>query len=108
MSPQLEGFAPYDIGDLQLSDFFSDLDKIAVFEYCKDSNDNDAGDKADYYFFLKRHDLEFRISIPKSSDKKLNRLMCLSLRAPERCVAISLKKMRLLRFTRNDNPYRWI
>ncbi|MBM4137325.1 MAG: insulinase family protein, partial [Nitrospira sp.] len=32
----------------------------------------------------------------------------MSLRAPERCVAISMKKTRLLRFTRNDNSYRWI
>jgi hypothetical protein len=32
----------------------------------------------------------------------------LSLRAPDRCVAISLEKARLLRFTRNDNLHRWI
>jgi hypothetical protein len=45
---------------------------------------------------------------PKSSDNYANALYSLSLRAPEGCVAISLEKARLLRFTRNDNSYRWI
>jgi hypothetical protein len=46
--------------------------------------------------------------ILRSIDKRLNCSMCLSLRAPERCVAIYSGKMRLLRFTRNDNLYCWI
>ena len=45
---------------------------------------------------------------PKSRDNHHKALYALSLRAPERCVAISLKKDRLLRFTRNDNLYRWM
>ncbi len=52
----------------------------------------------------------------ESSDNYVKMLTCLSLRASEEpalseakgCVAISLEKTRLLRFTRNDNSYRWI
>lgn len=52
----------------------------------------------------------------ESSDNYVKMLTCLSLRAPEEpalseakgCVAILLEKTRLLRFTRNDNSYRWI
>lgn len=44
----------------------------------------------------------------ESSDNYVKMLTCLSLRAPEGCEAISLEKTRLLRFTRNDNSYRWI
>jgi hypothetical protein len=40
---------------------------------------------------------------PKSRYRKRNRFPSLSLRAPERYVAISLKKTGLLRFTRHDN-----
>ena len=46
--------------------------------------------------------------IPKSSGKHHKCLMDRSLRAPERCAAISSATARLLRFTRNDNFYRWI
>jgi hypothetical protein len=41
--------------------------------------------------------------VPKSRFRKRNRFPNLSLRAPERFLAISLEKMGLLRFTRNDN-----
>ena len=40
---------------------------------------------------------------PKSRFKKRNPFADMSLRAPERCVAISPKKPRLLLFTRRDN-----
>jgi hypothetical protein len=40
---------------------------------------------------------------PKSRLRKRNRLSLVSLRAPERCAAILLKRARLLRFPRNDN-----
>jgi len=45
---------------------------------------------------------------PKSSDNNSKRVTCLSLRAPKGCVAISLEKTRLLRFTRNDISHSWI
>jgi hypothetical protein len=45
--------------------------------------------------------------LPKSSDNYCKYRLRLSLRAPEGCVAISSKKVRLLRFTRNDNSYSW-
>jgi hypothetical protein len=44
--------------------------------------------------------------ISQSSDKVLKALSTLSLRAPEGCVAISVRKERLLHFTRNDIFYR--
>jgi len=44
----------------------------------------------------------------KFSDKYLNHLVSMSLRAPEKCVAISHEKTRLFRYTRNDNSYRWM
>jgi len=40
---------------------------------------------------------------PKSQIRKRNCFPNLSLRAPERCVAISLEKARLLRFARKDS-----
>jgi hypothetical protein len=49
----------------------------------------------------------FNLYSPKSSDKNHKRLIHMSLRAPGRCAALSSLKARLLRFTRNDDAYRW-
>jgi hypothetical protein len=48
------------------------------------------------------------LRITQIQRKNHKRLMHRSLRAPERCAAISPVTVRLLRFTRNDNSYRWI
>ena len=60
MSPQLKGFAPDNIGNLDTPDLLPYFDEIAVLEHRKDGDNTYADNKTEYDFFLQRHGIAFR------------------------------------------------
>jgi hypothetical protein len=59
MPPKLERLAADRVRDFKIPYFLFDLDKAQVFKRSEGSDDSRADKKAERYFFLQRHGLQY-------------------------------------------------